>query len=58
MEKVLTQVWIPGLGMQSLAAVGHGGLKEGQVINKLLEEYQKKQRRKMSGLSSLLTQMS
>ncbi len=29
------------------AAVGHGGLKEGHVINKLLEEYQKK----------LLTQM-
>lgn len=25
-----------------LAAVGHGGLKEGQVINKLLEEYDKK----------------
>ena len=30
--------------MQS--AVGHGGLKEGQVINKLLEEYQKKQRKR------------
>ena len=25
-----------------LAAVGHGGLKEGQVVNKLLEEYDKK----------------
>ena len=24
-----------------LAAVGHGGLKEGQVVNKLVEEYQK-----------------
>ena len=27
-----------------LAAVGHGGLKEGQVVNKLLEEYEKKHR--------------
>ncbi len=25
-----------------LAAIGHGGMKEGQVINKLLEEYHKK----------------
>lgn len=25
-----------------LAAVGHGGLKEGQVVNKLVEEYEKK----------------
>ena len=25
-----------------LAAIGHGGLKEGQVINKLIEEYDKK----------------
>ena len=25
-----------------LAAIGHGGMKEGQVINKLLEEYQRK----------------
>ncbi len=25
-----------------LAAVGHGGLKEGQIVNKLLEEYDKK----------------
>ena len=24
-----------------LAAVGHGGLKEGQVVNKLVEEYEK-----------------
>ena len=28
-----------------LAAVGHGGLKEGQVINKLIEEKSKKQRK-------------
>jgi len=25
-----------------LAAIGHGGLKEGQIVNKLLEEYEKK----------------
>ena len=25
-----------------LAAIGHGGLKEGQVVNKLLEEYKRK----------------
>lgn len=24
-----------------LASIGHGGLKEGQVINRLLEEYEK-----------------
>ena len=24
-----------------LAAVGHGGLKEGQVVNKMLEQYEK-----------------
>ncbi len=28
-----------------LAAIGHGGLKEGQVINRLLEEYNKKTNR-------------
>ena len=39
------------------AAVGHGGLKEGQVINKLLEEYQKKQRKEMTD-KQLLTQMT
>ncbi len=30
------------------AAVGHGGLKEGQVINKLKEEYIKKNRKEMT----------
>ena len=39
------------------AAVGHGGLKEGQVINKLLEEYQKKKAREMTD-KQLLTQMT
>ena len=28
-----------------LAAIGHGGLKEGQVVNRLLEEYQKDNKR-------------
>ena len=37
--------------------MGHGGLKEGQVINKLLEEYQKKQRKEMTD-KQLLTQMT
>lgn len=31
-----------------LAAVGHGGLKEGQVVNKLLEEYDKKRREEIT----------
>ncbi len=28
-----------------LASIGHGGLKEGQVVNKMLEEYQKRQKK-------------
>ena len=31
-----------------LAAIGHGGLKEGQIVNKLQEEYEKKHRREMT----------
>lgn len=31
-----------------LAAVGHGGLKEGQVINKLQEEYDKKHKKEIT----------
>ena len=31
-----------------LAAVGHGGLKEGQVVNKLIEEYEKKHRKEIT----------
>lgn len=31
-----------------LAAVGHGGLKEGQIVNKLLEEYEKKHRQEIT----------
>jgi len=38
-----------------LAAVGHGGLKEGQVINKLQEEYKKKNRKEMTDTNVLET---
>ncbi|RHP33616.1 RelA/SpoT family protein [Lachnotalea sp. AF33-28] len=31
-----------------LAAIGHGGMKEGQVINKLLEEYEKKHKKEIT----------
>ncbi len=31
-----------------LASIGHGGLKEGQVINKMLEEREKKLKREIT----------
>ena len=31
-----------------LAAIGHGGLKEGQVVNRLVEEYQKEHRQEIT----------
>ncbi len=31
-----------------LASVGHGGLKEGQIVNKLIEEYDKKNKKKVT----------
>ena len=31
-----------------LASVGHGGLKEGQIVNRLLEEYEKKNKKKVT----------
>ncbi len=31
-----------------LASVGHGGLKEGQIVNRLLEEYKKEESRKIT----------
>ena len=40
-----------------LAAVGHGGLKEGQVVNKLIEEYEKMQP-KMVTEDEILQEMS
>jgi len=36
-----------------LAAVGHGGLKEGQVVNRLAEEYSKDHRKEMTDESVL-----
>ena len=32
----------------ALAAIGHGGLKEGQVVNKLLEEYEKQHQKEIT----------
>ncbi len=37
------------------AAIGHGGLKEGQIINKLQEEYNKKNRKEMTDAKLLET---
>ena len=31
-----------------LAAVGHGGLKEGQIINKMLEVYDKNHKKELT----------
>ncbi len=31
-----------------MAALGHGGLKEGQIVNKLVEEYEKKNKKEMT----------
>lgn len=36
-----------------LAAIGHGGLKEGQVINKLVEEYDKENRKNLTDQDAL-----
>ncbi len=38
-----------------LAAVGHGGLKEGQIINKLQEEYRKKHKKEITDTNVLET---
>ena len=38
-----------------LAAVGHGGLKEGQIINKMLEEREKQERKKITDAAVLAT---
>ncbi len=35
------------------AAIGHGGLKEGQIVNKLLEEYEKKNKPELTDESVL-----
>lgn len=36
-----------------MAAVGHGGLKEGQVVNKLQEEYEKKHKKEITDEEAL-----
>ncbi|MBQ9155721.1 MAG: bifunctional (p)ppGpp synthetase/guanosine-3',5'-bis(diphosphate) 3'-pyrophosphohydrolase [Eubacterium sp.] len=36
-----------------MAAVGHGGLKEGQVVNKLVEEYDKEHKKKITDEEAL-----
>ncbi len=36
-----------------LASVGHGGLKESQVVNKMLEEYKKKQSKELNDAGAL-----
>lgn len=38
-----------------LAAVGHGGLKEGQIVNKLQEEYNKKHKKEITDANVLET---
>ncbi len=37
-----------------LAAVGHGGLKEGQVVNKLVEEYEKEHKKQLTDQEALM----
>ncbi|MDO5146593.1 MAG: bifunctional (p)ppGpp synthetase/guanosine-3',5'-bis(diphosphate) 3'-pyrophosphohydrolase [Eubacteriales bacterium] len=37
-----------------MAAVGHGGLKEGQVVNKLVEEYEKEHRKQRTDEDALM----
>ena len=38
-----------------LAAIGHGGLKEGQVVNRLMEEYQKDHKKEITDETILET---
>ena len=47
MEKVMTKYGFHDWE-SVLAAVGHGGLKEGQVVNRLLEEYKKEESKKIT----------
>lgn len=47
MEKVFTKYGFRDWD-SVLAAIGHGGLKEGQVINKLVEEYDKSNKKKIT----------
>ncbi len=47
MERVLTKYGFRDWD-SALAAVGHGGLKEGQVVNKLLEGYERDHRKEIT----------
>lgn len=47
MQKVMTKYGFRDWN-SVLAAVGHGGLKEGQVMNKLIEEYEKKHKKEIT----------
>ena len=47
MEKVFTKYGFRDWD-SVLAAIGHGGLKEGQVMNKLVEEYEKNHKKKLT----------
>ncbi len=47
MEKVMTRYAFKDWD-SVLASIGHGGLKEGQVINKMLEERDKKQKKEVT----------
>ncbi len=59
MEKVMTRYAFRDWD-SVLASIGHGGLKEGQVINKMLEEKAKKQKKEITDASILneLTDMT
>ena len=59
MEKVMTRYAFRDWD-SVLASIGHGGLKEGQVINKMLEEKEKKQKKENTDATILneLTDMT
>ena len=59
MEKVMTRYAFKDWD-SVLASIGHGGLKEGQVINKMLEEKEKKRKKEITDASVLnqLTDMT
>ena len=59
MEKVMTRYAFRDWD-SVLASIGHGGLKEGQVINKMLEEKEKKQKNEITDATILneLTDMT
>ena len=56
MEKVMTRYAFRDWD-SVLASIGHGGLKEGQVINKMLEEKEKKQKKEITD-STILNELT